>query len=74
MNSPAMFQFSTQLGYYGYVTKNVDDLLSHEEYPNYAYAPQNELLKYDAEPMKNLKTWLDENGNNFIYIYLLPGV
>jgi len=69
MNSASMFQFSTQLGYYGYVTKNVVDLLSCDDYPNSAFAPQVPELKYDPEPMQKINEWLQEEGNNFIYIY-----
>jgi len=69
MNSASMYQFSTQLGYYGYVTENVEDLLMHDQYPNSAYAPQIDLLKYDPKHMYEQKAWLEEHGNNFIYIY-----
>jgi len=40
MSSASMFQFCTELGYYGYVQKNIKDLLSSDFYPNCAFAPQ----------------------------------
>ncbi|UCH82617.1 MAG: peptidase [Candidatus Latescibacterota bacterium] len=69
LDSPAMYQFCTELGYYGYVTKNVADLLSDADYPNCAYAPRNATCVYDPEPMQRLNDWLKENGNNIIYLY-----
>jgi hypothetical protein len=69
MNSASMYQFSTELGYYGYVTKNVKELLSSSDYPNSAFAPQNTPLIFDPEPMQKLNDWLQNYGNNIIYIY-----
>ena len=69
MNSAAMYQSTTQLGYYGYVTKNVEDLLSETEYPNSAYAPQDADLTFDPKPMETLNDWLQEHGHRILYIY-----
>ncbi len=69
MNSTSMFQFSTQLGYYGYVTKNVKQFLSCKDYPNSAFAPQVPELIYNPEPMQKVNSWLQDNGNNMIFIY-----
>jgi pimeloyl-ACP methyl ester carboxylesterase len=69
MDSAAMYQFCTQLGYYGYLTRNVEDLLSSTDYPNCAYAPRDTDVSYDPEPMRRLVGWLRESGKNIIYIY-----
>lgn len=69
MNSPSMYMFTRELGYYGYVQKNVKDLLSDSSYTNYAYAPQNEDLTFNPELTKDLDNWLATKGNNIIYIY-----
>ncbi len=69
MNSPSMYQFSTQLGYYGYVKKNVADLLSRDHYPNWAYAPQNVDLCYDPQLMININKWIQTCGNRMLFIY-----
>jgi hypothetical protein len=69
MNSPAMFQFSTELGYYGYVTKNVRDLLRFKEYPNSAYAPQVAGSNFKPEVMSDIDDWLQKNGERILYIY-----
>ncbi|MCK5077217.1 MAG: hypothetical protein KAR38_12625, partial [Calditrichia bacterium] len=49
--------------------KNVKDLLSDDKYPNYAFAPQNTILDYSPDKMKNLNKWLQEKGNRIVYIY-----
>jgi hypothetical protein len=69
MNSPSMYQFFTELGYYGYVTGHVKDLLSHADYPNSAYAPQDVPLVYNPGLMRELNHWLRAKGNNIIYLY-----
>jgi len=69
MNSQSMYQFSTELGYYGYVQKNVKDLLSSDNYSNSVYAPQVESLKYRPESMLDIHRWLQEHGNRMLYIY-----
>ena len=69
MNSPAMYQFSTQLGYYGYVQKNVADLLSQDHYPNWAYAPQDTDLSYDPQLMKTVNAWIQTKGDRMLFIY-----
>ncbi|MCP4898706.1 MAG: peptidase [bacterium] len=69
MDSASMYQFVTQLGYYGYVTKNVADLLNSEAYPNSAYAPQDVSMDFDPEPMFELQSWLFTQGHRILYIY-----
>lgn len=69
MDSAAMYQFSTEMGYYGYVTKNVSDLLSREHYPNSAFAPRDAELEYDPKLMRDIGEWLKEKGDHIIYIY-----
>ena len=38
-------------------------------YSNYTYSPQVPELEYDPEPMQKINQWLQNEGNNFIYIY-----
>lgn len=70
-NSTAMKQFATELGYYGYVTKNVIDLLSEgeDDYPNSAFGPKDADLTFDPTFMEDINKWLLTQGNNIIYIY-----
>ncbi|MBU1101238.1 MAG: peptidase [Bacteroidetes bacterium] len=69
MNSASMYQFSTEFGYYGYVQKNVKDLLNDTEYRNWSYAPEGAYLKYSNKLMLDLNEWLQDNGNKMLYIY-----
>lgn len=68
-DSAAMYQFFTELGYYGYVTKNVADLLSADSYPNQAYAPEDTPVEFRPETMRDVEAWLRESGDRFLYIY-----
>jgi len=68
-NSAAMYQFFTELGYYGYVTKNVADLLSAESYSNQAYAPEDVSVVFRPGAMRDVDAWLREAGDHFLYIY-----
>jgi len=69
LNSPAMYQFYTELGYYEYVTRNVIDLLSGTEYPNRIFAPQDVELKFIPELMEDLDLWVRNQGDNILFIY-----
>jgi len=70
-DSISMYQFSTELGYYGYVTKNVADLLSQngKNFSNTAFAPS--FVKHEFDPlfMRDIVNWLLNYGNKIIYIY-----
>ena len=69
MNSPAMYQFATEFGYYGYVTKNVDRQLSSDNYSNFAFAPQDADLTYNPKIMRDLDQFLRANGSRILTIY-----
>ncbi|MBN2415706.1 peptidase [bacterium] len=69
MNSPSMYQFATELGYYGYEKKYVADLLSGDFYPNWAYAPQNTGLTYSPERMHAINDWIRREGDRMLFLY-----
>ncbi len=69
MNSPSMYQFFSELGYYGYVQKNVRKMLSSTSYPNSVYAPQNANISFNPLTMQKVNNWLQNFGNNMLYIY-----
>ena len=69
---PAFYQFFTELGYYGYnynppEVKNFLKVLVHPT--NASFAPKGVLLKFKPEVMKDINNWLQNYGNNIIYIY-----
>jgi hypothetical protein len=69
MDSPALYQAVTQYGYYGYVTKNVSDLLSGTGYTNAEFAPRNTDLTYDPVIMQEMSDWIEYHGNQMIFIH-----
>ena len=70
LKGPSMYQFATQLGYYGELDDAYpfDTLFSCSDY-SYPFFAGDTTLKYDPQPMNRLENWLEENGNNIIYIY-----
>ncbi|MBE9466894.1 MAG: peptidase [Bacteroidetes bacterium] len=64
------YQALTQIGYYGYDITPFKGLLNYVTDFNFNFAaPKNVELKFDPKPMKEIKNWLDNKGENFIYIY-----
>ncbi|WP_338394325.1 S28 family serine protease [Fulvitalea axinellae] len=66
---PSFYQFSTQLGYYGYRTDGLEDLLTYENPNNQVFAPQKASLVHNPAKMRDLHDWLMKNGSNMLYIY-----
>ena len=69
LDSPAMYQFATELGYYGYVQDHVRDLLSAADYKNTAFAPRDVTLVFKPEIMAAVNLWLQNRGDRILYIY-----
>lgn len=67
--SPSMYQFCSELGYYGYVRGHLRDLLSGDDYANCDYAPEGVKREYNPGKMRDLAHWLARKGNSIIYIY-----
>lgn len=67
----AMYQFHTQLGYYGYVTKHVKDLLKIVplEANNVQFAPNAATLTFDPKPSSELQQWIQNEGKRILLIY-----
>ena len=66
---PSFYQFMTELGYYGFVTKDVEDLLVAEKNPtNLTFGPKDVDLTFKPylEPVND---FLMKKGNKIIYIY-----
>lgn len=67
---PSFYQHLTQLGYYGFITDDLKDLLRAVPKPNNRdFAPKDVEMVYDANLIKNIITWLQTNGQNIIYLY-----
>ncbi|WP_158681726.1 S28 family serine protease [Microbulbifer pacificus] len=67
---PSMYQHHTQLGYYGFMTQDLEDLLQVAPQPsNLEFAPRNVAMEFDETFTPSLIQWLQENGHNIIYLY-----
>ena len=64
------YQALTQTGFYNYDPKPFEGLLTKVVEPNFSMAlPEDVTVTFDPEPMQDIKNWLDDHGNNMIYIY-----
>lgn len=64
------YQAATELGYYGYATDHLKDLLKVVPEPNnQLFGPQEADLTYKDGVMQDVWEWLTNEGNNIIYIY-----
>lgn len=66
---PYYYQAYTQLGCTPYIYEHLSDLLMDLHNPTYrVFAPDTEMV-FDPGAMPDINTWLQNSGNNFIYIY-----
>jgi len=67
---PLFYQAFVELGYCPYVYDHLKDLLVQLEQPTYkAFAPQGISYNFNPGIMQGVISWLQNNGNNIIYIY-----
>ena len=67
---PSYYQHLTELGYYGFDTTPVKDLLKVVLEPtNSRFAPKNVDLTYNANYINELRDFVENKGNKILYIY-----
>ena len=67
---PSYYQHSTELGYYGFDTLPVKDLLQVVKNPtNLRFAPKNVDLTYNPKYIKKVRDFVENKGKNILYIY-----
>ncbi|MFK7756418.1 MAG: S28 family serine protease [Flavobacteriales bacterium] len=69
---PYFYQGYREIGMYGYEVEPFKENLRvyTEEVDNQkTFIPEDIEVTYNAQPVKDILSWLDENGNNMIYIY-----
>ncbi|MEX1384237.1 S28 family serine protease [Lutibacter sp.] len=67
---PSYYQHSTELGYYGFDTTPVKDLLQVVHNPtNLRFAPKNVDLTYNPNYIKEVRDFVENKGKKILYIY-----
>jgi len=66
------YQSATEMGYYGYEIDEFQGLLKAlptNVNPHAAFVPDKMEFEFDGSLLDQVNAWLEENGNEFIYIY-----
>ncbi len=66
------YQSATEMGYYGYETKEFEGYLvalPNDENPQATFLPNKMKVNFEGQLLKDVNDWLDKEGNKFIYIY-----
>lgn len=67
---PSYYQHMVELGYYGFDTTPVKDLIQVVHEPtNLRFAPKDVDLTYNPEYMKQVRDFVENKGNKILYIY-----
>lgn len=67
---PSYYQHITELGYYGFDTTPVKDLVKVVHNPtNKRFAPKNVDLTYNPNYIKEVRDYVENKGNKILYIY-----
>ncbi len=69
---PFFYQGYYEIGMYGYEVdkfKGFTKVFTEEVDNQKIFIPEGMEVKYNPEPVKEVISWLDDNGNNMIYIY-----
>ena len=67
---PSYYQHMTELGYYGFDTTPVKDLLKVVHNPtNLRFAPKNVDLTYKPNYIKEVRDFVENQGKKILYIY-----
>lgn len=67
---PSYYQHLTELGYYGFDTTPVKDLLKVVHEPtNSRFAPKNADLTYNPNYINEVRDYVENKGNKILYIY-----
>lgn len=67
---PSYYQHMIELGYYGFETTPVKDLIKVVHSPtNMRFAPKNVDLTYNPNYIKDVREYVENKGNKILYIY-----
>ena len=69
-HQPFFYQALTEMGYYGYDLDEFEDYLQHVDNPIFTFTiPEDVEIPFNAELSVELRQYLSEEADNFIYIY-----
>jgi hypothetical protein len=67
---PSYYQHMIELGYYGFDSTPVQDLIKVVKQPtNMRFAPKNVLMVYNQDYIKKVRDYVENEGDHIIYIY-----
>ena len=67
---PSYYQHMTELGYYGFDTHPVQDMLMYAKNPtNLRFAPQDTDLTFNPDYIKEVRNYVENKGDKILYIY-----
>jgi hypothetical protein len=67
---PSYYQHMIELGYYGFDTTPVEDLIKVVKEPtNMRFAPKDIPMVYNHNYIKNVRDYVENKGDHIIYIY-----
>lgn len=67
---PSFYQHMTELGYYGYDLTPVSGLLKYVKTSSLSFfGPQDVILDYNPNYIKEVRAYVENNGNQILYIY-----
>ena len=67
---PSYYQHMTELGYYGFDTTPVKDLIKIVHEPtNLRFAPKNTDLTFNLDYIKKVRDYVENQGHKILYIY-----
>jgi len=68
--APVYYQAYTEMGWYRLIDDHLKDLLLTNPAPTYrTMAPKNVNLNYNPAALEDVRNWLQNEGNNIIYLY-----
>lgn len=66
---PFFYQAYKDYGYYAYDTEPFKEYLKYADGHTEFFIPEGVTLTFNPEPMKDMNDWVENEGNNFIFIY-----
>jgi hypothetical protein len=66
---PFFYQAYKDYGYYAYDTEPFKDYIKYADGQTPFFIPEGVNLVFNPEPMKDMSEWVENEGENFIFIY-----